>query len=56
MIFNFDKCQCLHLRHGNPSLTYKMRNVDIATAKREKDLGVALNVNFNVSEKCGTAA
>ena len=40
MVFNFDKCKCLHLGHTNPHLTYTISNAVTCTTKSEKDLEI----------------
>ena len=51
MLFNFDKCKCLHPQHGNSNLTYKMGKADIT--RKEKD--PRLSTYLKVSEQCGIA-
>ena len=41
MLFNFGKCKCIHIGHGNT---------------QEKDLGVTFSADMKVSEQCGIAA
>ena len=56
MVFNFNKCKCLHLGQKNANLAYKMSHVETGTIKTEKDLGVSFSSNFKVSEQCEIAA
>ena len=44
MLFNFGKCKCIHIGHGNMDKEY------------QKDLGVIFSANMKVSEQCGIAA
>ena len=53
MVFNFDKCKCFHLGHGNLNLTYKMGSVNMHRTKKEKDLWGTQNANLKLSEQCG---
>ena len=45
MLFNFGKCKCIHIRHGNMDEEYK-----------EKDLGVTFSADMKVSGQRGIAA
>ena len=51
MLFNFGKCKCIHIGHGNMDEQYKMGD-----AVQEKDLGVTFSADMKVSEQCGIAA
>ena len=51
-----NECYCLHLGHGNPTLVYKLGNINRGTTRKEKDLGVAIDTNLKVSGPCETAA
>ena len=42
MLFNFGKCKCIHIGHGNMDEEY--------------DLGVTFSADMKVSEQCGIAA
>ena len=56
MLFNFGKCKCLHIGHGNLDVNYKMRDTVIGTTVIEKDLGVTISADMKVSEQCTIAA
>ena len=55
VIFNFGKCKCIHIEHGNVSREYFMGNTILGTSVK-KDLGIILSVDMTVSEQCGLAA
>ena len=55
MLFNFDKCKCLHTEHGNLDLNYKMGDTVLGNAVKGKDLGVTISADIKVSEQCGIA-
>ena len=56
MLFNFRKCICLHTGPGNTGMHYEMGGTILSKTGKEKDLGVTMNANMNVSEQCRTAA
>ena len=56
MLFNFGKCKCLHTGHRNLNVNYKMGDTVLGTTVKEKDLGVTISADMNVSEQCGIAA
>ena len=56
MLFNFGKCKCLHIGHGNEDVHYTMGGRVHNTTTTEKDLGVIINVDMKVSEQCAMAA
>ena len=56
MLFSFGKCKCLHTGHGNLDVNYKMGDTVLGTTVKEKDLGVTISADMNVSEQCGIAA
>ena len=45
MLFNFGKCKCLHIGHGNLDVNYKVGDTVLGTTVKEKDLGVAISNN-----------
>ena len=49
MLFNFGKCNCIHIGHGNMDEEYAV----LGRTTQEKDLGVTF---MKVSEQCGIAA
>ena len=40
MLFNFGKCRCIHIGHGNMDEEYKMGEAVLGRTTQEKDLGV----------------
>ena len=55
-LFNFRKCKCLHTGRGNLDVNYKMGGTVLGTTVKEKDLGVTISADMNISEQCGIAA
>ena len=56
MLFNKDKCKCLHIGQANAKNNYLMNNTVLLSTEREKDLGVVVSSDMKVSEQCGIAA
>ena len=56
MLFNFGKCKCIHIGHGNMAEEYKMGDAVLGRTTQEKDLGVTFSADMKVSEQCGIAA
>ena len=56
MLFNFEKCKCLHTGHGNMDVNNKMGDTVLSTTVKEKDLGVTISAVMKVSELRGIAA
>ena len=56
MLFNFGKCKCIHIGHGNMDEEYKMGDAVLGRTTQEKDLGVTFSADVKVSEQCGIAA
>ena len=56
MLFNQDKCKCLHIGRTNGKSDYKIQNAVLNTTAKEKDIGVAIQADLKVSEQCGIAA
>ena len=56
MLFNFGKCKCIHIGHGNMDEEYKMWDAVLGRTTQVKDLGVTFNADMKVSEQCGIAA
>ena len=56
MLFNFGKCKCIHIGHGNMDEDSKMGDAALSRTTQEKDLGVTFSADMNVSEQCGVAA
>ena len=51
MLFNFEKCKCLHAGHGNTRVNsyYEMGGTVVCKAVKENDFGVTTNANMKVS-------
>ena len=56
MLFNFGKCKCIHIGHGNMDEEYKMGDVVLGRTTQEKDLGVTFSADMKVPEQSGIAA
>ena len=56
MLFNFGKCKCIHIGHGNMNEEYKMGDAVLGRTAQGKDLGVTFSADMKVSEQCGIAA
>ena len=56
MLFNFGKCKCIHIGHGNMDEEYKMGAAVLGRNTQEKDLGVTFSADMKVSEQCQIAA
>jgi len=56
MLFNFGKCKCMHIGHGNVDEEYKMGDTILGKTRKEKDLGVTVSADMKISEQCGIAA
>ena len=50
ILFNFGKCKCLHIGHGNMDEEYKMGGAVLGRTTKEKDLGITFSADMNVSE------
>ena len=56
MLFNFGKCKCIHIRHGNMDEEYKMGYAVLGRTTQENDLGVTFSDDMKVSEQCRIVA
>ena len=56
MLFNFGKCKCLHIGHGNEDAQYTMGGTVQNTTLKEKDLVLTISADMRVAEQCGIAA
>ena len=54
MLFNFGKCKCIHIGHGNMDEEYKMGDAVLGRTTQEKDL--TFSADMKVSEQCEIAA
>ena len=56
VLFNFGKCKCVHTGPGNTGMNYEREGTILSKTVKEKDLGVTMNANMNVSEECRIVA
>ena len=49
MKFNLDKCHVLHMGNYNPLTSYSMKDVQLKSVDKEKDLGVIITSNLKPS-------
>ena len=49
ILFNFGKCKCIHIGHGNVDEEYKMGDAVPSRTTQEKDLGVTFSADMKVS-------
>ena len=55
MLFNFGKCKCLHIGHGNENAQYAMGVTILNTTVKENDLGLPINAdNFMKVWNCSS--
>ena len=52
MLFNFGKCKCIHIGHGNMDEEYKMGDAVRGRTTQEKDLGVTFSAGMKVMWDC----
>ena len=54
--FNFGKCKCTNIGHGNMDEKYKMVGAVLGRTTQEKSLGVTFIADLKMSEQYGIAA
>ena len=52
MLFNFEKCKCLHTGHGKLDVNYKMGDTVLGATVKENTLSVTISADMKVSEQC----
>ena len=53
MLFNVERCKCIHIGHGNMDDEYKMGDAILGRTTNEKALGVTFSADME--EQCGIA-
>ena len=51
MLFNLDKCKCLHFGYNNQYNQYTLGDQNVKNESNEKDLGVIIKENLDVAEQ-----
>ena len=55
MLFNAQKCRCLHIGYKNTYPNYSMGGIEVTNSSCERDLGVVIEESSNYNRQCSKA-
>ena len=55
MMFNAQKCKCLHIGYKNTYANYSIGGVEVTNSSCERDLGVVIDESLNYNRQCAKA-
>ena len=55
MMFNAQKCKCLHIGYKNTYANYSIGGVEVTNSSCERDLGVVTDESLNYNRQCAKA-